>query len=291
MPPMRFYRATRFLFPSSLRMRLFAICFIGTHLPLFALIGWEAWRGAISWTPVIVVLVATLAGTAFSLTAINALLHPVRASARALRALSDGRVAPLDQMDSRDLMGALIASVNRAATSASERMRQLDEAANRDALTGLLNRRGFQALMAGGDGDRPAGTLALVDIDHFKAINDDHGHGAGDHVLRLFAQRLIAGLRRGDVIARWGGEEFLVFLPSTEMGDARAIIDRLARDSRLEPIAAIGDCAITFSAGLTPWPAGDDADAALLRVDAALYAAKRAGRDCIRESAGSALSA
>ncbi|MGC6401251.1 diguanylate cyclase domain-containing protein [Sphingomonas sp. FW199] len=288
---MRFYRATRFLFPTSLRLRMFAICFVGTHVPLFALIGWEAWRGAIGWTPVIVVLIATLIGTAFSLTAINALLHPVRASARALRAMSDGKAAPLDQMDSRDLMGALIASVNRAATSAGERMRELGEAANRDALTGLLNRRGFHALIDGAPGERPAGTLALIDIDHFKAINDDHGHGAGDHVLRLFAQRLIAGLRRGDVIARWGGEEFLIFLPATTMGDARAIIDRLAGESRMEPVAAIGGCAITFSAGLTPWVAGHPHEAAMLRVDAALYAAKRAGRDCIRETAEAVQSA
>lgn len=282
---MRFYRATRFLFPSSVKLRLFAICFISTHLPLMSLILWEVWRGVIGWPETLIVLAATLAGTTLALTAIHALLMPVQASAEALGSLSEGRVQALDEMDSRDLMGALIASVNRAASSAGERMRQLDEAANHDQLTGLMNRRGFDSVLDSIGNRRPVGTLVLIDIDRFKSINDQHGHHAGDDVLRLFAHRLIGGLRRGDMIARWGGEEFVLFLPMTAPGDARAIIDRLAKACRLEPIASIGHCAVTFSAGLSVWPEGEPLHTALLRADTALYSAKRAGRDCIREAA------
>lgn len=277
---MRFYRATRFLFPNDLKLRLFTICFVGTHLPLISFAGWEWWSGRFGWTETVLLLVATLAGTALALGGIHALLAPVSESARAIDAMAEGRRVELSGHDSRDLMGMLIASVNRAATSTQMEIARLDDAAHRDVLTGLWNRRGFHANLGEAVRGRVVSSLALIDLDNFKAINDRHGHRTGDDVLRMLAHRLVGGLRRGDLIARWGGEEFLVLLPGASVQDATQILARLAAESRCDPIPALGGVCVTFSGGVAQLKP-DDVDAAIAQADAALYRAKRAGRDRI----------
>jgi len=165
---------------------------------------------------------------------------------------------------------------------------RIHKLATRDDLTGLVNRRHMEELAAleqrraQRSGQQPC--LCLVDIDHFKRINDLHGHAAGDEVLRLFARHAVASLRETDVLARWGGEEFLVLLPDTPPDEARVGFDRLRR--LLARDEAWGDqvaLRVSFSAGLTQWQAGEALRDALARADHALYAAKSAGRDCLVE--------
>src|SRR5678815_2927811 len=116
----------------------------------------------------------------------------------------------------------------RASTLAERRMESM---AHTDPLTGLLNRRSMeQRLREAAQGFQRTGRpfcVVMADVDHFKRINDDHGHEAGDRVLRAVAALLGADLRSHDAVARWGGEEFLLLLPDTDLGTAGDVADRL----------------------------------------------------------------
>ncbi|WP_224023687.1 GGDEF domain-containing protein [Burkholderia vietnamiensis] len=158
------------------------------------------------------------------------------------------------------------------------------EAANRDFLTGALSRKGFEALAhvqlaeAGKQGSPTA--LLIVDLDHFKAINDTLGHAGGDAVLREFVRVTQMQLRRGDVLGRMGGEEFAVLLPATALDDARAIAERLRHAVAAQPMTtAAGPCRYSISCGVAGWRAGETLDHLSARADAALYEAKRSGRN------------
>lgn len=165
---------------------------------------------------------------------------------------------------------------------------RIHKLATRDDLTGLVNRRHMEELAAMEQrramrsGSLPC--LCLVDIDHFKRINDEHGHAAGDEVLRLFARHSLAAMRETDVLARWGGEEFLAMLPDTRPDEARMGFERLRR--RLSRDEAWGEHArlrVSFSAGLTVWRLDEPLRDALARADRALYEAKASGRNRLVE--------
>jgi diguanylate cyclase (GGDEF)-like protein len=152
-----------------------------------------------------------------------------------------------------------------------------------DELTKLTNRRHMNELLAQEERRRDAcggpTCIAVLDIDFFKRINDRFGHAAGDEVLRTFAQAARAELREGDVLARWGGEEFLLMLPDTPAAGARAVLERMrARVAELEPCDGQAH-RVSFSAGLSVWGSGETIIDAVNRADKALYAAKAAGRD------------
>jgi diguanylate cyclase len=158
------------------------------------------------------------------------------------------------------------------------------ELATRDALTGLLNRRAMMELLAREHPriERGAGPLAvaLLDIDWFKRINDNLGHGAGDEVLRRFATVVKSELRAADALARWGGEEFLLLMPGTRAGDARVVIDRLRGAIAAGGFDAIAPrLTVSFSAGVVEMQEGESQDGAIDRADRALYRAKQNGRD------------
>jgi diguanylate cyclase (GGDEF)-like protein len=157
---------------------------------------------------------------------------------------------------------------------------QLSSLADRDGLTGLLNHRAFHEHLASTLANvarqgLPA-ALLVIDLDHFKAINDEHGHLVGDAVLRAVAQTLVASGRAGDVVARIGGEEFAMLLPGAGPQDAGTVAERIrsAVEQITEPVP------VTASIGVSAAPAGDvDGRDLLERADGALYAAKRQGRN------------
>ena len=164
-----------------------------------------------------------------------------------------------------------------------ERLREdLDrslELAVTDPLTGLRNRRYVQrhldAVLRGADT-----AVMMVDVDRFKAINDQFGHGGGDEVLREVARRLRASLRAADVVGRFGGEEFLVVLAGGPAEYASAVAERLCRAIAAEPIRlADREIAVTVSIGLAKVASGLTAAEAVAAADAALYRAKKNGRD------------
>lgn len=165
---------------------------------------------------------------------------------------------------------------------------QLRERAIRDPLTGLHNRRYFEET-AGRDAARAVRTgeplaILVIDIDHFKAVNDQHGHAAGDLVLRVLAEILTAGVRDSDLVCRIGGEEFVVLLPGAAMDVACERAETVRAEFAATPIDP-GDgneIRSTVSVGVAVFRGeGESHEAALGRADAALYQAKRAGRNRI----------
>lgn len=170
----------------------------------------------------------------------------------------------------------------RRLTEATERVSQIMV---RDPLTDLYNRQYMQVLLKREcDRHRRSGqsfSVALIDLDHFKAINDDHGHATGDEVLTSFAKAARAHLRDSDVLCRWGGEEFLVLLVGADPGtNGMLAMGRLKEAlSRAQLCADMPDLAVTFSAGVAEHRPEEPIARTLQRADEALYAAKAAGRD------------
>ncbi len=157
--------------------------------------------------------------------------------------------------------------------------------ASTDALTGLVNRRAFMERfsheLARSQRHGPAPTLLILDIDHFKKINDLHGHPSGDAVLAHLAQLLKASLRNVDIVGRIGGEEFAVVLVETNAAMAEPVIDRLLERIR-ETTVTLSDgqpLQFTASIGSTEILWGDTIDTAIQRADEALYTAKNTGRN------------
>ncbi len=180
---------------------------------------------------------------------------------------------------------ALLAKRNAQLAATSEKLEQL---ANRDGLTGALNRRSMMRLL---DEERermqrsgqPFG-IAMLDIDHFKQVNDRHGHLVGDDVLRRFTIKVAAEMRGTDRLGRYGGEEFLLLLTAaTDIGSATAAVDRMrtavAREDWDEVAFGLD---ITFSGGVAMCRDGDTSEQLIGRADRALYRAKREGRNCVR---------
>ena len=123
-------------------------------------------------------------------------------------------------------------------------------------------------------------SVLVLDLDHFKQVNDRHGHATGDEVLRILGDRLRAFSRLADVALRWGGEEFVVLMPETNGAQAREVAERLRVGIGHPPFStSAGDVICTLSVGVASLDAGDDAVGLMRRADDALYRAKRAGRD------------
>lgn len=161
---------------------------------------------------------------------------------------------------------------------------ELRRLAETDPLTGVSNRRRFEAVAADElSRARRLGlpvTLCLLDLDHFKRINDTHGHGAGDEVLIAVARLCRDHLRTSDVVARLGGEEFVILLPETGLGKAEHLCTRLLAAVAAEPVhAGATEIPVTATAGLAEARAGESLAALLERADRALYEGKAAGRD------------
>jgi diguanylate cyclase (GGDEF)-like protein len=166
------------------------------------------------------------------------------------------------------------------------------DAVNRDYLTGALSREGFasvaQALLAEADRRRSSLACLIVDLDHFKSINDTYGHTGGDKVLREFVGLVRATLRAGDAIARIGGEEFVILMPGVALGHARSLSERLRNATmRHAVVTENGTCAYSLSGGLAIRLPGETLDQLTMRSDRALYQAKVSGRNmlCVDELA------
>jgi two-component system cell cycle response regulator len=161
------------------------------------------------------------------------------------------------------------------------------EMAITDALTGLFNRRymetHFAALVEQAASRNKPIAVLILDIDFFKSINDGHGHDAGDDVLREFAIRIRKSIRNIDPACRYGGEEFVIVMPETDMAVATMVAERLRRRIATEPFAiqqGAKQLEVTLSIGIAALGAeGDTAATILKRADQALYRAKRDGRN------------
>jgi len=203
-------------------------------------------------------------------------------TAERLRALVEQRTAALQSQTERLL---------QADADQSDLLRQLQQQsedferqAREDSLTGLGNRRAFDELMAqefalAGRSEQPL-CMALIDLDHFKRVNDQYSHATGDAVLRAIAQQMRSLCREIDTVSRWGGEEFALLLPNTPLSDALLVCERVRSGIERTALDAIRPgLKITVSIGLASHEGHSDHDRMLAQADAALYAAKSAGRN------------
>ncbi len=197
-----------------------------------------------------------------------------------LPVVSQGRVLGLLTRDS------VLAAQRQQLQSLADEAARLEEQALRDPLTGLANRRLFDAVLEREISlyrrtGRPVGLL-MIDIDHFKVINDAHGHPRGDEVLRELGRRLLGTVRRVDLVARVGGEEFAVIATGSEHEEIDSLAEKLRRVVENDPFDGDPPLELTISVGgaLATWRAGPRE--LICRADAALYGAKRAGRNAVR---------
>jgi diguanylate cyclase (GGDEF)-like protein len=177
------------------------------------------------------------------------------------------------------LLSAILGILQHRATRRMQRLAMTDE------LTGVPNRRAVLASLANVlESADDATSVLSIDIDHFKDINDDHGHPVGDEVLKIVAARLKAGLKPSAFFGRVGGEEFLVVLPATELAAAAQVAEALRSSIALADVALVlPDRNITASIGVTAAsPRIDTTSTLMKRADKALYAAKHGGRNCVK---------
>lgn len=166
----------------------------------------------------------------------------------------------------------------------------LRRSAELDSLTGALNRRAIDQRLAGSfarawEAQAPVAVL-FVDMDHFKEVNDTYGHASGDECLRALSETMRQGLRPGDILGRYGGEEFLVLLPGRDLAGAMPVAERIRAGIERQPLSCAGHAvAMTVSVGVAARRSHErSADEAVARADRALYAAKRAGRNRVEAS-------
>lgn len=181
---------------------------------------------------------------------------------------------------------AIISAVVLAMINGMVRRHQdgIQELATLDSLTHLHNRRAFDLLAAQALLDAERGALpltaVLIDLDHFKELNDTHGHLAGDEVLRQFARLLEGSLRQADILCRWGGEEFVVLLKDTELAKGMVVAEKIRqRTERSEFTFDASRVSLTASFGVTGLAPGDTLRSLIARADQALYRAKQSGRN------------
>ena len=166
----------------------------------------------------------------------------------------------------------------------NQQQQRLEERLARDQLTGVLNREGLAPVFQhqGSAGDQAPLSLIFIDIDHFKKINDQYGHNVGDHVLLVFAQTLSANTRAQDLLARWGGEEFVLACPDTQLESALGLAEKLRRC--IEEADWPKGLKVTASFGVAEQMADESPTDFIGRADKALYVAKAQGRNCVRSS-------
>lgn len=247
--------------------------------------------------------VGLLAGLAAGLAAwliAGTLSGPLSAIARSARDVQQGKPgAEIARYDSNEELRSLsdaLSAMTRQLLSSNEELEQrvqartgeleqanqaLDRLVRCDPLTQLLNRRGFddqlKTVLAGARRRGSAVSMLAIDVDHFKRVNDTHGHDIGDQVLKTLATVLKERLRETDVIGRLGGEEFVALLPDTDAAAARIVAGDVVRRVQATLMPGVGS--VTISCGVAVWLEAEDASETLKRADLALYRAKSQGRN------------
>ena len=258
----------------SFLAKIMIVAFIGTHVPLIAaVVVHMVAEGYFNLQSLGFILVATLVGTLATLLALRREIMPVVEIAQALEAFADRREILDISHSSQDEIGTLARSATWAIQKVDGLLKEVERKADTDCLTGLPNRRAFLDLA----GAQSTGFVAILDLDHFKSINDTLGHHTGDRVLNAAAAKLGEELGKASKLARWGGEEFVVQIFSETLEDAFQTVDRARR--ALASARILDDRAVTISVGLSARTGSllDD----LSRADEALYRAKASGRNAV----------
>ena len=230
-------------------------------------------------------VVITLVGTAATLLALDALLAPMRLTSKALGLYLDDRTTPDLPIGFSDEAGRLMSDVRYAIEHLDSTISSLEGLSGTDHLTGLPNRREGERRLAADMARAGRGTgqltVALLDVNGFKAINDTHGHYAGDACIRHVADTIGRSVREGDWLARWGGDEFvLVLWDESVFAPVEPVLGRINADLKRSPIRLPGgeEQVLSISVGACRYAGETDLQELLARADAAMYQAKREGR-------------
>ena len=271
---------------SSFVAKTFLVCFVSVHVPLIALavylaLGFQP--GALS--VLLLILGATLVGTALCLFSIWRLIRPLNLLADAMRRYPEDKGILRLYPKSRDEIGTVTDIARSTLLQVENLTKQLKHQAMTDFLTGLGNRRALMEQMpiirAKAARPEEAVSLILFDLDHFKRINDEYGHDAGDSVLMAIGEAVKDHLRPYDYAARMGGEEFCIVLPGADLAAAETVAERLRRAVEGRVVEPLPKGRITCSFGVAQARPNERLQELLLRADAALYTAKDQGRNVV----------
>src|SRR5215217_3658154 len=276
-------------FPKSFSAKIMLVVFAGTNLPLIVLVlylllaspgGLGTHLGVLA-----ALLIATLLGFVATLFALRALLAPVRLASSSLETYLHEHRKPELPMGFSDEAGKLMADVQHAIDHLDSTILSLEGLSGTDHLTGLPNRRkGEQRLgedLARAKRGRAFLTVAVVDVDNFKSINDTHGHQAGDACLRHVARVIRRRVRESDWLFRWGGDEFVLALwDASVFASPEAVLGRISRGLKESPVRLpLGEeLVLSISVGAHRYAGEKDIRELLAKADAAMYEAKREGR-------------
>lgn len=214
------------------------------------------------------------------------LIRPVLSLSRSTNQFASGDLKEQAPVYAEDELGSLTRDINKMATSLDGLYTQMATLAKTDQLTGLMNRHGFEEIQAREVSSakrygHPL-SLAIFDIDHFKVVNDNYGHDVGDEVIRAVANCCKQVFRDCDYSFRYGGEEFIVLMPQTDIEAGMEAVERLRKTVEAMTVEASGGrtLSVTISAGVAAYRKGDDSGTLLVKqADEALYNAKESGRN------------
>ena len=216
----------------------------------------------------------------------QSVLNSMQILIKGLERLSEGELDKRIEWSNDDEFGRLARAINQMAEKLAQSQQALIEIATLDGLTGIYNRREFNRFLTieveKSRRDSSPVSMVMVDIDHFKSINDTYGHQAGDDALRWVSAILRQEIRPGDIASRYGGEEFALILPNTQAEEAAVVAERIrARMEREEvPIQNHPPISVTASLGCATFPyIGDSEELLMNAADKALYRAKETGRN------------
>lgn len=271
---------------SSLVAKTFLVCFVSVHVPLVALVAYLSMGFELGTLPVfLLVLGATLVGTALCLFAIWRLIRPLNLLADAMKRYPEDKAILRLYPKSHDEIGTVTDIARSTLLQVESLTRQLTHQATTDFLTGLGNRRALMEQMpiirAKAARPEEAVSLILFDLDHFKRINDEYGHDAGDSVLMAIGEAVKDHLRPYDYAARMGGEEFCIVLPGADLAAAESVAERLRLAVESRVVEPLPKGRITCSFGVAQARPSERLQELLLRADAALYTAKDRGRNVV----------
>jgi len=245
-----------------------------------------------------VTLTGLITGIITFITAVIAMfrfvLRPAQQLLHSLEAIGYGDMGHRIKVESTDEFGSLAVGFNRMAENLERNQTKLAELAIRDSLTGLYNRREFERLLNDEihrfrRHGHPV-SLMMVDIDHFKQINDQYGHQIGDEAIRTVSDMITNECRTGDVVSRYGGEELAVILPETTAKHANALAERICLAIAEFPVKISPKEAIEITVSIGTATVPDNAHSArdlVTAADLAMYEAKRNGRNCARTMSNS----
>ena len=278
---------SRLPFPFSYPGKIILVTFLGIHAPLLISLSYLSVYCPFNFDSTVwtfgIILFAILVGTAFTFYVLNSLLSPISLISSTLREYVNGNKIPNLPTHFTDEVGRLMSDVQYAVSHIDEFIRSLEKLSMTDYLTGVYNRcsgeKRLKEDIARASRSGSKISLAMLDIDDFKLINDKYGHDVGDLCLKHIVKIIEDNIRRGDWLVRWGGDEFVLILFNSDKKSAEKIVERICLAVQERPIDAFQDeINLMLSAGICQYNGRDNAEELFKKADSALLLAKRLGK-------------